>query len=110
MASNPMEMGVWDKKKILYKIGETMKSIFITLMLFATSCSQNNENIKPKFSEYMKCQIEIYCTKTENSILKAAAIRAVEVYFGTEIGNGICEKYYQPWGIDYRLPVEERCK
>lgn len=73
----------------------------ILLLILLSGCSSNNQ--------LMDCRLELYCTRSEDSVIKAGAFKAIEVYFGTDLNDGICEKHYQAWGFDYRLPVDERC-
>lgn len=58
--------------------------------------------------EYAQCRLELWCTRTEDSLLKKGAFTAIGVYFGTTI-EGACVKHHAAWGFDYRAPVEERC-
>lgn len=77
-------------------------------MLFLASCA-DNKILSKNDKDFIKCRLELYCTKSEDSIVKKAAFTVIEIYFGTELNDGICEKHYQPWGYDYRVPVHERC-
>ena len=87
-----------------------MKCLPITVLLLLTACSTTPKlNIPDNRREWFSCKTELYCTRTEGSLVKAAAKKAIEIYFGTDLGDDFCEKYYQNWGFDYRLPVEERC-
>lgn len=93
-----------------------MKHIILAVFLLVLGCavapSDNLDAQKDEKSkltkEYAMCRLELWCTKTEDSLLKKGAFAAIGTYFGTTI-EGACTEYHGAWGFDYRAPVEERC-
>ena len=87
-----------------------MKTSILLIIILLSACTHTKDKIfQPELHDYYKCRLELYCTRSEDSILKKAAFKAVETYFGTNLGDGICERHYQAWGFDYRKPAEQRC-
>lgn len=84
------------------------KTVIILLFTLLSACTQQ-KIVSQQTKDYMKCRLEIYCTASEDSLVKKGAFTAIEIYFGTNLGDGICEKHYQAWGYDYREPAIERC-
>lgn len=82
--------------------------VLFVLLFFISSCDSNRSPLK-KDNNYYKCRLEIYCTRSKNSLIKKSAFTGIEIYFGTNLEDGICKNHYQAWGFDYRNPAAERC-
>lgn len=86
-----------------------MKIKFILMLCFLVMVGCASAPIQDKDGAYYQCRLELYCNRSEGSMIKKGAFTAIEIYFSTDLGDGICEKHYQAWGYDYRLPAQQRC-
>lgn len=86
-----------------------MKRIVMLIALFLTSCTHNvKSDLMDKQTKFKwQACLVVYCTDTENSKVKKAGLKIVEIAAASqgvklELNRGICTGYYEK-----RLPGNE---